>query len=341
MENLLLSTDIREIVELNKDFFERSNGCSFLILGASGFVGSWMTQTILYANAEFNLDMKLTLVCRSKPKLLTKVNFTQKSKFNLIEGDLRSIAWESLLLNEGFDYILHSATPTTVGLGNPKESLLSSIIGTSNIMECLRNKEKKSKFIHLSSGAVYGNLARERWRIEESTNIGNNLNEYATCKLSIEKIINDASNQGVVQGSNPRLFAFFGPHLPTDAHFAIGNFMYDAKYKKRIIVKGNPNTTRSYLYPTDLVSWILALWLNPPNYVTHIGSSKSITIGDLANSVSKAYGGVPIVFENPNQEASHYVPKTDIIEKNFGVSQKVSLDEGLVRWKNWLENNLS
>ena len=66
---------------------------------------------------------------------------------------------------------------------------------------------------------------------------------------------------------------------------------------------------------------------------------ESITIEALASLVSKLYGGVPLVFENPNQEMSHYVPSTGIIEKKFGVSQKVSLEDGLVRWKSWLESN--
>ena len=339
MKTRFLMSDLDEVATENQEFFERSDNCNFLILGASGFIGSWITQSILYANEKLNLNLKVTAVCRAKEKFYSRVNCTQKSNLNLIEGDLNSIDLRSFLIDESFDYVLHTATSTTVKLGEPKESLLSSTIATRKIIEFLRGQEKKSKFIHLISGAVYGKLAQNNLHIEESLVIGNSLNEYALCKLTIERLLIEASDQGVIYGSSPRLFAFYGPHLPIDAQLAIGNFMHDAKYNKRIIVKGNPNTTRSYLYPTDLVSWILALWLNPPNYVTHIGSSKSITIGALANSVSKVYGGVPIVFENPNQEVSHYVPKTEIIEKNFGVSQKVSLDDGLARWKSWLESN--
>ena len=341
MNTRFLISDLDEAVRENQEFFEQSNSCKFLILGASGFIGSWITQTLLYANEKLNLNLKVTAVCRSKEKFFSRVSFTEGLNLNLIKGDLNEIDIESLPIDKSFEYILHTATSTTANLGDSRESLLSSAIGTRNIIEYLRGQEKISKFVHLSSGAVYGKLAQNKLHVEESQIIGDSLDEYALCKLNIEKLIAEASDQGVIFGSNPRLFAFYGPHLPTDAHFAIGNFMHDAKYNKKIIVKGNPNTTRSYLYPTDLVSWILALWLNPPNYVTHIGSSKSITIRALANSVSKVYGGVPIVFENPNQEESHYVPKTEIIEKNYGVSQKVSLDEGLVRWKNWLENNLS
>ena len=339
MNTRFLMSDLDEILKVNQDFFERSNNCNFLILGASGFIGSWITQSILYANEKLNLNLQVTAVCRSKEKFYSRVNCTKESNLNLIEGDLNSLDLQSFAIDEGFEYILHSATTTTVKLYEPKESLKSNIIGTRNIIQFLCGHEKKSKFIHLSSGAVYGKFAQNNLHIEESLIIGNSLDEYASCKLSIEKLIADASEQGVIYGSSPRLFAFYGPHLPIDAQFAIGNFVHDAIYNKKIIVKGNPNTTRSYLYPTDLVSWVLALWLNPPNYVTHVGSSQSITIEALASLVSKLYGGVPLVFENPNQEMSHYVPSTGIIEKKFGVSQKVSLEDGLVRWKSWLESN--
>ena len=339
MNTRFLMSDLDEILKVNQNFFERSNNCKFLILGASGFIGSWITQSILYANEKLNLNLQVTAVCRSKEKFYSRVNCTKESNLNLIEGDLNSLDLQSFAIDEGFEYILHSATTTTVQLYEPKESLKSNIIGTRNIIQFLCGHEKKSKFIHLSSGAVYGKFAQNNLHIEESLIIGNSLDEYASCKLSIEKLIADASEQGVIYGSSPRLFAFYGPHLPIDAQFAIGNFVHDAIYNKRIIVKGNPNTTRSYLYPTDLVSWVLALWLNPPNYVIHVGSSQSITIEALASLVSKLYGGVPLVFENPNQEISHYVPSTGIIEKKFGVSQKVSLEDGLVRWKSWLESN--
>ena len=341
MKTRFLMSDLDEVTTENQEFFERADNCNFLILGASGFIGSWITQSILYANEKLNLNLKVTAVCRVKEKFYSRVSCTQKSNLNLIEGDLNSMDLRSLLIDESFDYILHTATSTTLKLGEPKESLLNTTIATRRIIEFLRGQEKKSKFIHLSSGAVYGKLAQNNLHIEESQVTGNSLNEYALCKLTIERLLIEASDQGIIYGSSPRLFAFYGPHLPIDAQFAIGNFMHDAKYNKRIIVTGNPNTTRSYLYPTDLISWILALWVNPPNYVTHIGSSKSITMEALAKAVSKVYGGVPIFFENPNKQAFHYVPETGVIEKNFGVSQRVSLEEGLVRWENWLESNLS
>ena len=338
MKPKFLLSDIQEIVKLNKDFFERSNGCSFLILGASGFVGSWMTQTILYANEKLSLDLKVTAVCRSKKKFFSRVNCEPDSNLHVIESALNSIDGKVFMKDGGFDKILHAATSIATGLDANKDSLLNSIDGTKKILQKLKKIEKKSKVIHLSSGAIYGESARDNVLIDETTKIGDNLDEYSSCKLSIEHLITEASNQGLIEGCNPRLFSFYGPNLPVDKHFAIGNFMRDAMCGNNIKIKSNPFTTRSYLYPTDLISWILAVWENPPNYVTHIGSSQPLTMEALAQSVSKIYGGIPILLENPSQKVSNYVPKTSVIEKNFKVIQRVSLEDGLSRWKKWLES---
>ena len=40
------------------------------------------------------------------------------------------------------------------------------------------------------------------------------------------------------------------------------------------------------MYPTDAVSWIFTIWKNPPDYLVNIGSKHSITIRNLAETIS-------------------------------------------------------
>jgi dTDP-glucose 4,6-dehydratase len=111
--------------------------------------------------------------------------------------------------------------------------------------------------------------------------------------------------------------------------------MGDKQARRNIEVKGNPKTTRSYLYPTDLVNWILAAILNPSSEATHIGSEETISMKDLAEIVSDSK--VEVNYSNPDSPESHYVPSTANTRNRLGVNQRVSLEDGLVRWQESLK----
>ena len=82
----------------------------------------------------------------------------------------------------------------------------------------------------------------------------------------IEELILKANSAGIIKGSNPRLFTFYGQGLALNSHFAIGNFIYGALTKGFIEVNGSLETVRSYLYMTDLVVQLFSLLIKEETY---------------------------------------------------------------------------
>ena len=271
----------------------------------------------------------------------------RKSIFNLshgrnvfIETDLSTDDLMQFNSLKNADIVFHTATTVTKLETKFSDTEERSIVsGTTNLIDAIKNSKKPPVLIHLSSGAVYGHHSSNPCLISENSEFSrtNGLSSYGSIKIQIEELVNIASSEGVVIGSNPRLFSFFGPLLPLQTHFAIGNFVDKAIQGKDIELTGNPKSSRSYLYVTDLVRKLILLSNRPTLDTIHIGSKNRISILDLALTVKENLNNkVKINSSNFNLEANHYVPSVEESNKYLDDSSEISLDEGLLAWKEWL-----
>jgi len=338
MKKFLLSTDIESILLHNHDFFDDLEDEHFLILGASGFIGSWVTEVLLQANIKLGKRLRVVAVCRKASKLSEKISSVNDGNLSIVEIDLTIANLEKLKSSRGYDFILHAATSPKIN--EPIYHDNDLVLSTSQLLQNLGTfKGSQNKIIHLSSGALNNLTAPEAYlKLDEghsSTSISTH-GRYLQTKIKIEKLVEDATTAKLISGSNPRLYTFYGPNFPLNEHYAIGNFMRQAITENSITVNGHPDTVRSYMYPTDAISWIFTIWKNPPNYLVNIGSKHSITIKNLAETISTFFGGVKIRYNETSELPTQYLPDTSVIERNFSISELVPLEDGLLRWKKWL-----
>ena len=314
--------------------FENLHGSQITILGGTGFVGTWILEAIDALNDEFNLNISISLITRDEKKAQNKIRDLRSTKIRIQELNL-SVSPNVEL--DSADFYIHGATPAVskTGYSPVANNYDSTINGARLISDSIKKSKQRGVALHLSSGAVYGiqPLSMPNRPEIEIARINDNLSPYAKAKIEAENIILEAQ----VTALNPRLFTFFGPGILLDEHFAIGNFMGNIQKNEKIIINGNINTIRSYLYPTDLVIWLLAILSNPVSGVINIGSENSIRINDLAVGMNSLFGGVGVERKGINQVASNYVPQTNFVKDYYGLIQEISLDEGFMRWKRWLD----
>jgi dTDP-glucose 4,6-dehydratase len=112
--------------------------------------------------------------------------------------------------------------------------------------------------------------------------------------------------------------------------------MNNALKGEEIFIRGNLNTQRSYLYPTDLIVWLLHLMVKPTLNPVHIGSENLVSMTALAEKISNIFSLPGFSNGDDSAELSIYGPDTSKTRNYLNVSEEVSLDESLIRWKNWL-----
>ncbi len=331
--------DLEEATFFSLDSLAKLSKANILIVGAGGFVGSWTTAVLLFAREQYNFDYELTIAFRNREKISRILDLGEIPNLKVIEGDLDQNAEQVSRSKILYTHVIHAANPPSINF--TRKQTEEVLAGTSNLIQAL-TLGSNPNFIHLSSGAVYGAEARRKKCQPEFPNhpeVDLKNWEYALCKSEIEKMVVRATENGTLKGSNPRLFSFFGPHLPTDGTFAIGEFMKDANHGREIQLIGNPKTTRSYMYPTDLVSWLLAVLVSPSLKAIHIGSDTEIEMFQIAETVNKVFMGNGVRTITSNEPPNHYVPRTKKTRNYYGISENISLENGLLRWRTWI--NLS
>lgn len=337
----LPKSDLEEIVNCAQSSLEKLGSTRILICGGTGFIGTWLISALLEANFKLKLQLKIVLITRdienAKKILMTRTN----DPIEFVYGDLGAVEDPFINLKGSFSHIIHGATSTMLPTGGHTwdADYKSTVLGASRLVDFSSQMVVPPTLLHMSSGAVYGVQPLQLDHIPEgwvNKNLASEISPYGRAKLDAENILVQASNSSILSAVNPRLFTFYGPKLPLNGKYAIGNFLHDAMNGKEILIKGNPNTRRSYMYPTDLIEWIITCLINPSLGPFHIGSDRAVTIAELSNYFALKFGTKVSGTGYETKHVSNYVPGIQLTSKAINVSQRLTFEEGINRWISWL-----
>lgn len=299
--------------------------------GATGFFGKSILQWLIDHPLFFGDSLHLTLLSRNPHSFLEGYpQFRQLKNLSFIEGDIRTFSFPK----QNFDTIIHAATPASAKLeaDDPDEMLSIIVDGTRHVLDFAKHCECK-RLLLTSSGAVYGVQPPEVSYISESFPC-NPVTAYGKGKLVAENLCIEAGEKHGFAALLPRCFAFVGPYLPLDLHFAIGNFIRDCLSNRPIIINGDGTPLRSYLFADDLVTWLFKILLQGEHgRAYNVGSEQALSIVELANLVRRC-AGTPneiIVRQPPVNEVlpARYIPSTARAQRELGLTQTIEAEEAI------------
>ena len=340
MKQRPFSYDISEDIQLILDRLDQDinafNNKTILITGGTGFFGRWLLEVLCTLITTKNFQMKIFVLSRNPERFLQEhSSFPFAKIITFIEGDVSSFKLPKFKL----DYLIHMATTAAHETFSGEDQLSKLELLYSGTKNTLQNAiaNDVDKVLFTSSGVAYGpsngvHLSEEMLQAPMTNLTSSALGEG---KRVAEFLVAYYAEQAGYQYSIARCFSFFGPYVPLDIHYAIGNFVRDALIKSEITVNGSGYELRSYLYIADAWVWILKMLIESDGEIYNVGSSQAISIRDLAARIKANLAPLKEVKllgfeqETGNFSRNIYIPNNDKICGKFHLSEWTSLDEGI------------
>jgi dTDP-glucose 4,6-dehydratase len=341
-----IADDIQDILGLTTHLWEELRGGRLFITGATGFFGSWLLETIRAANRAYNLGINTFVLSRDTEAFkLQMPHLAADPSMTFWENDIRNFAFPG----GKFSHVVHMAATTArstyLGLEDPLEKFETLVQGTKRVLEFTAQSGAQT-FLYTSSGAMYGRQPAALVRMPESytgapdptdPSVGSVWGQH---KRTAEFL---CTHYGLKYGFNvkiARCFSFVGPYLPLDIHYAAGNFIRDALNGGPIKVNGDGTTSRSYMYPTDLMAWLWTILAKGrPGRAYNVGSEQDVTIAELARVVAAAMEKkVEVQIAKspaPGAPVDRYVPDTTRAQIELGLKETVDLKGSIQRTINY------
>jgi UDP-glucuronate decarboxylase len=327
--------DLAEVARRAEADLCELRGRNIFITGGTGFFGKWLLGTLLHANDELKLELHLTVLSRDPARFMA--NHPAFGAHPALRFRAGHVA-EFEPTGERYDFILHAAADTTAitTVSQEEERSRATIEGTRRML-ALARESGAQRLLYVSSGAVYGAAAGKlSGASEDDFGAAIPVTAYARAKREAERLCGESGLDFVTA----RAFAFLGPYLPLDAHYAAGNFLRDARAGGPIVVRGDGTAVRSYLYPTDLIVWLLRLLLRGERgRAYNVGSDEAVTTAELARRVAAACSPAPEVMveaSQPQGPQNIYLPNVTRARAELNLAVNVPLDEAIQRTLDFL-----
>ena len=306
-----------------------------LITGATGLIGSYFVDSLMFASEKFELNIKVYILSRSKNKILDRFSrYINNENFEYIIQDV----CEEIVIDDEIDYIFHAASnanPRAYSM-EPINTLVSNFMGMKNILELARKYD--SKVIYFSSSEAYGKgEALEVYFDEKSGGFIDTTSfrsAYPISKLVAENLAACYKKEHNIDFYVVRICHVYGPTMQLDDNRAVSSFLKNAINFENIILKSDGSSKRSYCYVGDLFEAIMVI-LNKGNSgeVYNFSSQENfISIRELANVIA-SYNNMELVFDIDNPQVAgntnEFIYIKDEKLKKIGFKCKYDVKDGV------------
>lgn len=276
-------------------------GKRVLITGASGLIGSAVTDLLISCNQVKNAGITIYAAGRSTQKLSERFSYGLKDGLIPVAYD----ATQAIHFDFPVDYIIHGASNASPDkyVSEPVDTMLANVIGVNELLSYAAKVQTK-KVVYISSSEVYGKLAHGNPLVEDeygSVDILSVRSAYPMGKRAAETLCVGYANQYGVDVSIVRPGHIYGPTALASDNRVSSLFARQAAEGRDLIMKSAGTQIRSYCHCIDCATAILTVLARGVSAQAYNISYREsvITIRQMAQILAK-HAGVALIVDIPS-----------------------------------------
>ncbi len=320
------------------------------VTGHTGFKGSWLCIFLKFLGADVTgYSLKPT----TNPSLynLAKINKIIKKSVIADVRDYKRLYRE--IKNSNATVLFHLAAQPLVRYSYllPKETFDINILGSLNVLECVRKIKKIKSSIIITTDKVYDNSKNKIFK--ETDKLGG-IDPYSSSKVCVEHLFSSYKNSFFKKSSTQKLATVRAGNVIGGGDYSEDRIIPDiyrfAKKNKKIILR-NPNSTRPWQHVLEPLSGylLLAEKLNKNklnhviqnwNFGPNISNCKSVKY--LANYFAKSLN---LKIKTAKSSSIDFKPETSYLRLSNYKAKKIlkwhprwSLNKSLNKILEWNRN---
>jgi UDP-glucose 4-epimerase len=253
----------------------------FLVTGGAGFIGSTLANRL--AREGHDVRVIDDLSAGDPARLLPEVNFTRGSVTD------KPKLWR--LLNR-VDCVYHLAARVSVpeSILYPREYEATNVGGTVALMEAMRDAGVQ-RVVLTSSGAIYGEQPQQPVTEDMPPHP---TSPYAVSKLAAEYYVSTIGGLWGIETVALRIFNAYGPgqSIPPSHAPVIPQFMQQALGGGSLVVYGNGEQTRDFVYIDDVVEALVtaATAHGIDRQIINVGLGQETSVNELVRAIERITG---------------------------------------------------
>ncbi len=296
--------DVERVASLSLPW-EKLQNSSVLISGATGLLGAFLIDVIMWRNKNVNQKCDVYALSRNMARAEKRFGYCMASPFfHFIAHDIN----QSLKgrITDNIDYVLHLASNThpMAYATDPIGTITTNIIGLKNLLDFSVMHDTK-RFAFASSSEIYGENRGDQELFDERycgyIDCNTMRAGYPESKRCGEALCQAYMRQKKLDVVIARFARSYGPTVLENDTKASSQFIQKAVAGENIVLKSEGNQYYSYTYMADAISGLLTILMSgETGKAYNIADTRSdIRLKDLA-AILAEMAGKRVIFELPN-----------------------------------------